>query len=98
MSRGAHRQSTYKLRSLPRCSKCKEEFQLVTAVYEEDGKYIIVEEWECPNTRSCGKIVPKNVLKEQPMSAQDKRLSDWCKNERKREERRRKHTSSQKTN
>ena len=88
MSKCAHEQSTYVLHKLPRCSKCKQEFQLVTARYETpNGKGKIVEEWEC---MKCGKIVPKTSLREQPLSEQDKILSEWCKNEQKQRARREK--------
>jgi len=82
MSRCAHAQSTYVLRKLPRCSKCKEEFALVMAVYEnKDGKADKpIEEWECPK---CGKTVPKNFLKEEGILEQDKELHNWCVNEQK---------------
>ena len=82
MSRAAHWQSTYILHKLPKCLKCKIEFQLVTARYEDDnGKYLIVDEWECPR---CGKIVKKDRLKEEPLTEQDKRLHNWCMNEQRR--------------
>lgn len=62
MSRSAHAQSDYKLRELPKCSRCNQQFQLVTASYEiESGKKILVEEWEC---QRCPKIVPFEYLKE----------------------------------
>lgn len=62
MSKCAHSQSTYKLRELPKCSRCKKQFQLVKASYKTaTGKTILVDEWEC---QRCSKIVPFNNLKE----------------------------------
>ena len=88
MSRCAHAQSTYELHELPKCSRCKQQFQLVMGLYElKDGKTKLVEEWEC---MKCGKIVPKNALREKPLSEQDKKLSDWCKNEQNRDRRKKK--------
>lgn len=79
MSKSAHAQSTYELHRLPRCSKCRQEFQLVMASYtEKEGNTRLVEEWEC---EKCGKTVPKHILKEEPLSKQDKYLSNWIKNE-----------------
>lgn len=88
MSRSAHAQSTYKLHRLPMCSRCRQEFQLVLASYElPTGGSQLVEEWECSK---CGKTVPKSSLREEPLSPQDKVLSDWCKNEAKERQRRKK--------
>jgi len=77
MSRCAHAQSTYVLRKLPRCTKCKEEFALVMAVYEDErGKTDKpVEEWECPK---CGKVVPRHALQEQLLHKEEAALHEWC--------------------
>lgn len=89
MSRCAHMQSDYEYHRLPRCSKCKVEFQLVLASYtDRNGKTTLVEEWECP--KGCGKVVPKHMIRENKLSEQDKKLSDWCKNEQRKEKRRKK--------
>ena len=63
MSRCAHLQSDYKLRKLPKCTRCNSEFILVLASYETpSGKSKPpVYEWECPK---CHKVVPKEFLKE----------------------------------
>lgn len=62
MSRSAHSQSNFRIRELPKCSRCKEQFQLVKAVYEDEtGKRTLVDEWECMR---CNKIVPYEFLKE----------------------------------
>jgi len=66
MSRSAHSQAGVKVRQLPKCSRCKLQFSLVMARYEDkDGKGINVEEWECSK---CNKVVPKEFLKEEPLS------------------------------
>lgn len=88
MSRSAHAKSTYELHRLPRCTKCKQQFQLVTAHYEmKNGDTFLAEEWECPK---CGKTVPRNSLREDPQSEEDRGLSEWCKNEQRRQEKTRK--------
>lgn len=85
MSRSAHAQSTYDLHELPKCSRCRQEFQLVMAAYDlRDGKTKLVEEWECTK---CGKAVPKSALREMPLSEEDRKLSDWCKDEQRRRKR-----------
>ena len=78
MSRSAHAQSTYKLRKLPKCSKCKSEFMLVLASYENIAKPVW--EWECP--RCPNKIIPKHKLKEEPPLEFEEFLSEWCENDR----------------
>jgi len=76
MSSNAHKKSTYQLRRLPQCSKCKVEFVLVYSRYElKEGLY---KEWECPK---CHKIVPVETLKEGPSLEQDSALHRWCKAE-----------------
>jgi hypothetical protein len=92
MSRCAHAKTIYPLRKLPRCSKCKEEFVLVAAVYEDkDKRCKPVIEWECPK---CGKVLPRNLLKEEGILEQDVVLHEWCLNEQRIREKRR----SRKTN
>jgi len=59
MSRCAHAQSEYRIRQLPRCSKCKIEMQLVMVSY--DNKPKPEWEWEC---RKCLKAVARHKLKE----------------------------------
>ena len=62
MSRSAHAKSDFKLRELPKCSRCKQQFQLVMAEYEtKQGKKTLVQEWECVR---CQKVVPYEFLKE----------------------------------
>lgn len=73
MSLSAHRKSTYRLRRLPRCSKCKVEFLLVYSHYELEKE--LRKEWECPK---CHKIVPMEMLKEESPSDQDIALHKWC--------------------
>lgn len=75
MSRCAHMQSDYKLRKLPKCTRCNSEFILILASYElaNGHKKEPVLEWECPK---CHKIVPKEFLKEEKLTEQDKFLSD----------------------
>jgi len=66
MSRSAHAQSKYKLRQFPRCSRCKQQFILVTARYQmKNGETYTIDEWECTK---CNKYVPKKHLKEEPIS------------------------------
>ena len=74
MSRCAHLQSDYKLRKLPRCSRCNREFHLVTTHYT--GSKNPVEEWECPK---CHKAVPKSLLKEETPSDWEQFLHERCK-------------------
>ena len=74
MSRSAHAQSTYKLRRLPTCSKCKIQFILVMVSYENKPKPVW--EWECPK---CHKCVPKHKLKENQPGEFEKFLANWCK-------------------
>lgn len=70
MSRSAHAQSDFKMRELPKCSRCKQEFQLVTAEYEtEEKKKVLIEEWEC---QRCSKYVPFDFLKETNQSEDEK--------------------------
>lgn len=82
MSRSAHAQSTYKLRKLPRCTKCKTEFFLVMSQYENAPQPVW--EWECPK---CHKAVPKNLLTEEALLPEDVALTKWCEDEHKRIER-----------
>ena len=77
----AHRKSDYRLHKLPKCPKCKQEFILVLAAYEEYSE----EEWECSK---CGKHIPRWKIKEAPISKQDEWLMNWCKNEQRRAQRR----------
>lgn len=74
MSRGPHAQSIYKLRKLPVCSRCNAEFILVCSSYE--GTPGIRYEWECTK---CHKVVPKETLREEPLSTADVWLQQWCK-------------------
>ena len=60
MSLGPHRQSNYKLKQLPKCSRCGQEFVLVYASYGDRKLY---QEWEC--IRCPNKIVKRNLLREQ---------------------------------
>ena len=76
MSRSPHAQSNYRLRPLPKCSKCKVEMQLVMVSYENKPKPVW--EWEC---RKCPKVVARHKLKEQELTTFEKFLSDWCKDE-----------------
>ena len=71
MSRCGHLQLDYKLRKLPHCKRCKTEMVLVAAMYDNlpDVQY----EWECPR---CGKVVPKKLLKEEPLREEDIELSE----------------------
>lgn len=82
MSRCAHLQSTYKLRKLPKCSRCNNEFILVCAAYEKTSGYRY--EWEC---QKCHKTIPKESLREEPLSPEDQWLQNWCKENGKREAR-----------
>lgn len=66
MSRCAHDQSTYQLRKLPFCSRCKNQFVLVMSAYENLKGYFM--EWECPK---CHKVVPKELLREENIDGQD---------------------------
>lgn len=78
MSRAAHWQSTYKLKPLPKCSKCNKEMLLVMVSYSnKNGTFW---EWECPK---CYRSYPKGKTKEQPHSKEDAFLHVWCKNNRK---------------
>jgi len=73
MSRCTHEQHSCKLRRLPRCSRCKMEFILVAANYDNPPK--TVTEWECPK---CHKVVAKELLKEEPLTEWESFLSQWC--------------------
>ena len=75
MSRCAHLQSTYKLRKLPECSRCNNEFILVCAAYDKTPGFRY--EWECPK---CHKTVAKENLKEEPLLPEDIELQKWCEN------------------
>ena len=86
MSKSAHWKSTYVLRSLPKCSRCKQEFNLVAARYElRNGQYKIVEEWECSK---CGKVVPRNMIRENGFHKDEEKLKEWCENDHKAKRRR----------
>ena len=87
MSRCGHMQSEYKLHELPKCSKCKIQFQLVMARYKYDNSYELIEEWECPK---CNKHYPKNKIKEEKLSKQDQRLHEWTVKEQKKDATRKK--------
>jgi hypothetical protein len=63
MGHGAHRKSDFKLRKLPTCSRCKQQFVLVLASYGQGKKPIY--EWECTK---CYKTVKRDFLKEQESS------------------------------
>jgi ribosomal protein L37AE/L43A len=63
MSKCVHSKSTYKLRKLPKCSRCKQEFMLVYFSYGQ-GKPAIPE-WEC---QKCHKVVKQGLLKEEDPS------------------------------
>ena len=80
MSRSAHAKSHYRLRKLPRCSRCNIEFILVAARYSNPGQ--AVEEWECPK---CKKAVPKELLKESDISPDDVFLHERALMEQKRD-------------
>ena len=75
MSKSPHSQSTYILHKLPKCSRCNSEFVLVYAKYDRNPqpKY----EWECTK---CHKVVPKELLQEEPLLYDDLWLQKWCKN------------------
>jgi hypothetical protein len=71
MSRSAHSQSKYRLRQLPRCSRCKQEFTLVLSSY---GVYKpLVWEWEC---FKCHKVVRKEYLQEEDLSPDEQFFYD----------------------
>lgn len=74
MSRCAHAQSEYQLTQLPKCSRCKIELTLTTAIYNDNIK-TLQEEWECSR---CGKVVPKRKLPEPKWTQQDIELHEWC--------------------
>ena len=82
MSLCAHRQSDYKLASLPRCKKCKSEMMLVAVVYENLSGYFW--EWECCK---CSKSYP-GTYDISHLSQEDKELTKWCQNEHRREDNR----------
>ena len=72
MSRCAHDQSDYRLRKLPRCSRCKKEFTLVAGQYPNGNS---VEEWECPK---CHKFVARDGLREEEPSEWEQFLHERC--------------------
>lgn len=74
MSRCAHSKSIYNIRKLPKCSRCGGEFTLVYSSYDKAEKPVY--EWEC---MKCHKVVAKDSLKEEELSAEDKRLSEAVK-------------------
>lgn len=76
MSLSPHRKSKFRFRKLPRCSKCKCEFILTYAKYEQDDE--LYKEWECPE---CHKVVPIGLLKEAPSNRADTELHRWCQQE-----------------
>ena len=75
MSRCAHYKSIYNIRKLPKCSRCGGEFVLVYSSYDKANKLIY--EWECIK---CHKVVPRELLKEEELSEEDKRLHNAVKN------------------
>ena len=79
MARCAHAQLGRKVRKLPKCSKCKMEFNLVMSSYEGVSKPVL--EWECSK---CHKVVPRTNLKEEEVNTFDIFLEKWCKDERER--------------
>ena len=76
MSRSAHAQHPFKLRKLPRCTRCKMEFMLIAVKY--DNVKDVVYEWEC---QKCHKAVPQRLLKEEPLSEWDSFLQEKVKEE-----------------
>lgn len=76
MGRNAHAKTPHKIRRLPQCSKCKQEFVLVMARYENDLKPVW--EWEC---MKCHKYIPRDLLKEELSNEWEMFLAEWCKNE-----------------
>ena len=74
MSKSSHEKSTYRLRKLPKCSRCKIEFVLVLFSYGKGKKAI--EEWEC---QKCQKTVSKRLLKEEEPSKDEQFLARKCK-------------------
>jgi DNA-directed RNA polymerase subunit RPC12/RpoP len=83
MSKSAHAQSIYQLRKLPTCSRCNSEFALVCSQYGESRQATV--EWECPK---CHKVVARGLLREEPPSSEDAKLTEFCKQEDKDRERR----------
>jgi len=84
MSRCVHEQSNFRLRQLPKCSKCKLEMQLVMVIYESEKQPVW--EWEC---RSCsGKAVAKNKLKEAEPSEFEQLLHERCQNDHRQKQKR----------
>ena len=83
MSRSPHAQSDYKMRKLPRCTRCNIEFVLVWTQYENLGK--LHQEWEC---LKCKKIVSRNLLKEDPIPSRDEFLHKRFEREQKKDEER----------
>ena len=81
--RSNHDKCDYKLQKLPRCSKCKIEFILISVCYESNRE--VDYEWEC---QRCKKTVAANLLKSEPASDQDARLTDRFNYEHKRSSKR----------
>ncbi|RLC02734.1 MAG: hypothetical protein DRH90_13120 [Deltaproteobacteria bacterium] len=75
MSKSAHAKGEVKVRKLPRCSKCKQEFTLVTARYGDKGRTEL--EWECPK---CSKVVPFSRLEGEDISDFEYFLKRRCEN------------------
>jgi hypothetical protein len=78
MSKSAHAQSTYRLRPLPKCSKCKVEMQLMLISYDKLPRPVW--EWEC---RKCPKSVAQHKLKEERPTEFEQFLSTRAKNDKK---------------
>ena len=74
MTKSAHAQCDYKLRKLPQCSRCNNEFSLVVISYENLGKPIY--EWECSK---CHKTVPRERLREEDLQPDYIWLKEWLK-------------------
>jgi len=92
MARCAHAKSTYKLRQLPRCSKCKIQFILIMVSYDNKPKPVY--EWECPR---CHKVVARHKLKENPATDFENFLNEWCKDDTRKHNRDIKEHSNRKT-
>lgn len=84
MSRCAHAQSTYRLRQLPKCPKCKGQFALVCVQYADSKK--IVYEWECFR---CMKTFPREAFNEEPLLEEDVELRKFLNAEEKKPSRNR---------
>ena len=85
MSKSAHSKSTYRLKPLPRCLKCKNKEMILVMVSYENKKGNFWE-WEC---LKCHKTYPKNKIKEQLHSKEDMFLHTWCENDREQQQKER---------